>query len=477
MGRRRTTRKDQTPKNASVEGPHFQESEQQEAMASASLRSGRVRMKQEPKLAAASALPSAPPGFAPSNTSPSHRRNQTRKSLRAMLGRCESITVTPRSPIRHVKSSYPSRATGDFPAHLTTGTSVATEEKVEDSVHTEKNHHSVLTNHGVLGVENQKSAEHTQTTPSFPKLVSKANATEPEIKCDKSGELPTKRKVVDSSHSGLKHQSVLTNRAVVGTQTVPSIPEVVAEKYATLKKADVVSNSNATEPEIGSDQSDALPTKSMSLNLTKIAALMTDYSSDADEVESRPGHLSVAVGRYRVKEEAAPVLQKIFFKYGDIAMNCSFSSMIFSSSLLEFVCDICKKLEETDFLSITLKEIRSMLAEVRDLESAKIDVGWLSRRLNEISQAKQLLWDSCKLKEAKARNLVVMETNKKDLEELKGELAACIASCRVLQERIRMKEDEFGIARSENEKIMLNFADLKAKVNSFLKKSLLHDLI
>ncbi|KAM3267994.1 hypothetical protein P3S67_031979 [Capsicum chacoense] len=435
MGKRRTTRKDQTPKNASVEGPHFQESEQQEAMASASLRSGRVRMKQEPKLAAASALPSAPPGFAPSNTSPSHRRNQTRKSLRAMLGRCESITVTPRSPIRHVKSSYPSRATGDFPAHLTTGTSVATEEK------------------------------------------SKANATEPEIKCDQSGELPTKRKVVDSSHSGLKHQSVLTNRAVVGTQTVPSIPEVVAEKYATLKKADVVSNSNATEPEIGSDQSDAHPTKSMSLNLTKIAALMTDYSSDADEVESRPGHLSVAVGRYRVKEEAAPVLQKIFFKYGDIAMNCSFSSMIFSSSLLEFVCDVCKKLEETDFLSITLKEIRSMLAEVRDLESAKIDIGWLSRRLNEISQAKQLLRDSCKLKEAKARSLVVMETNKKDLEELKGELAACIASCRVLQERIRMKEDEFGIARSENEKIMQNFADLKAKVNSFLKKSLLHDLI
>ncbi|KAK6795858.1 hypothetical protein RDI58_009313 [Solanum bulbocastanum] len=118
-----------------------------------------------------------------------------------------------------------------------------------------------------------------------------------------------------------------------------------------------------------------------------------------------------------------------------------------------------------------------MLAEARDLEAAKIDVGWLSRRLNDISQAKQLLQDSCKLKEAKTRNLVVMETNKKELEELKEELAACIATCCVLQQRIHNKEDEFGIALSENEKIMQNFAALKSKVNSFLKKSLVNDLL
>ncbi|XP_059303267.1 uncharacterized protein LOC132055453 isoform X1 [Lycium ferocissimum] len=300
-------------------------------------------------------------------------------------------------------------------AHLISGISKAINEKVVDSVH-----QSILTNHGALGGENQKQGQHTQTAPSF--------------------------------------------------------PEVVMENNATVNKADVVSNANVPEPQTRSGQSGACPTKSMSLNLTRVAALMNDYLSDPDEIESRPGDLSVING-YRVKQEAAPILEKIFQKHGDIARHSSFTSTI-CSSLLEFVCDIYKKLEETNFLSLTPKEIQSMLAEVRDLKSAaKIDVGWLSQRLNNISQANQLVHDSCKLKEAKTRNLVVMETNKKEQDELKKELAACIATCRVLQEKISKKEDEFGIARSENEKIMQQFEDSKAKVKGFLKKPLVHDLL
>lgn len=288
-------------------------------------------------------------------------------------------------------------------------------------MHAELNHHSILSNHGTLDVENQQPGQHTETA---------------------------------------------------------SFPEVVAENNATQSKADMVLNANATEPESGSSQSGAHPTKTMSLNLTRMAALMNDYSSDADEVGSQPAHLSVVVNGYRVKEEAAPVLQKIFLKYGDIAKNSSFSSVNISSSLLELVCDIYKKLEETDnFRSINPKELQSMLDEVRDLESANLDVGWLSQRLNDISQAKQLVKDSRKLKEAKTRNLAVMETSKKELEEMKEEWAACVATCHVLQERIRKKEDEFGIARCENEMIMQQFEDSKAKVNDFLKKSLVHDLL
>ncbi|KAJ8553365.1 hypothetical protein K7X08_024043 [Anisodus acutangulus] len=180
-------------------------------------------------------------------------------SLRAALNRCKPITVTPRSPVRHVKASYPSSATRDIPA---------------------------------------------QTTPSFPEVaventatVSKAdvvlnaNATELETRCDESGALKTKEKVVDSVHPEPKHQSVPTNHSVL-------------------------------EPETRSGQSGVLPTKSMSLNLTKMVALMNGYSSDdADEVESRHGHLSFMVGKYRVKKEASPLLEKIFHKYGVIALS------------------------------------------------------------------------------------------------------------------------------------------------------------
>ncbi|XP_060206602.1 uncharacterized protein LOC132634358 [Lycium barbarum] len=276
----------------------------------------------------------------------------------------------------------------EFPAHLITGTSRTTKEKVHDSVH-----QSILTKHGPLGVGNQKQGQHTQTAPSY--------------------------------------------------------PEVVVENSATVSKAVAVSNANAREPETRSGQSGARPTKSMSLNLTRIAALVNDYSSD-DEIESRPDDLSVMVNGYKVKTETAPVLEKIFHKYGDIARNSSVTSVKFSSSVLELVCDIYNKLEATNLQSISSTELQSMLAEARDLESVKVAVGWLRLRLNDISQAKQLLQDSSKLKEAKTRNLVVMEMNKKGLEELEDQLATCTATCRALQERIRQKKDECGIARSEN---------------------------
>ncbi|XP_060196864.1 uncharacterized protein LOC132626127 [Lycium barbarum] len=202
-------------------------------------------------------------------------------------------TTTPRSPVRTVKASQSSITTHDFPAHLISGISKAKKEKVDDSMH-----QSILTNHGALGVGNQKQEQHIQTAPSY--------------------------------------------------------PEVVVENNATVSKADVVFNANATKSETRSEQSGAGPTKSMSLNLTKVAALMNDYSSDdADEVESRPGDLSVMVDRYTVKKEAAPVLEKIFHKYGDIARNSSFTSVNFCSSLLELVCDIYNRLEETNLQSIT----------------------------------------------------------------------------------------------------------------------------
>ncbi|KAK4361928.1 hypothetical protein RND71_017169 [Anisodus tanguticus] len=70
-----------------------------------------------------------------------------------------------------------------------------------------------------------------QTTPSFPEVaventatVSKAdvvlnaNATELETRCDQSGALPTKEKVVDSVHPEPKHQSVPTNHSVLGVE-------------------------------------------------------------------------------------------------------------------------------------------------------------------------------------------------------------------------------------------------------------------
>lgn len=102
-----------------------------------------------------------------------------------------------------MQASYRSCATSDLPAHLTTGISKATTETLDDSMHAEFERQSIPSNCGVSGVENQKQGQHALTKP---------------------------------------------------------FPEVVIENNTTVSKVGVVLNANATDAEIGSDQSGALPT-------------------------------------------------------------------------------------------------------------------------------------------------------------------------------------------------------------------------
>ncbi|KDP46726.1 hypothetical protein JCGZ_06514 [Jatropha curcas] len=89
---------------------------------------------------------------------------------------------------------------------------------------------------------------------------------------------------------------------------------------------------------------------------------------------------------YRVKEEFEPVLEAILSKHGDIAANCSLHSLQCRSSLLEIVCDIIQKLQATDLENLTEIQLESMLNSIQDLESMKLEVGWLRWRLEEIMQ-------------------------------------------------------------------------------------------
>ncbi|KAL8225722.1 hypothetical protein R6Q57_018279 [Mikania cordata] len=88
---------------------------------------------------------------------------------------------------------------------------------------------------------------------------------------------------------------------------------------------------------------------------------------------------TIRVHGYNVKPSAAPVLEAIFNKHGDIAAKCVFREISVRASLLEMVCDIVKQMEtETNQVHDKMEEIEGQLSSI---EAVKINVSWLRARL------------------------------------------------------------------------------------------------
>lgn len=96
-------------------------------------------------------------------------------------------------------------------------------------------------------------------------------------------------------------------------------------------------------------------------------------------------------GKYSVKAEFASIIEAIFSKHGDIAANSCLQSKQCRSSLLEIVCSIVQKLQNANLKDLRETELKPMLSELQDLESMRLEVGWLRKRLDEIVEAMRLL--------------------------------------------------------------------------------------
>ncbi|GLT39237.1 hypothetical protein SLA2020_134420 [Shorea laevis] len=136
---------------------------------------------------------------------------------------------------------------------------------------------------------------------------------------------------------------------------------------------------------------------------------------------------SDSVAEYRVKEELAPILKAVFFKHGNIVTNSSLQSMQCRSSLLEVVCGIIQRLQQSvDFEHLTEVELESMFTSVQDLESLKVKVGWLRKGLDEVKEALPLAKQCSSLMEDKGKNL-------QDIEKMEKEIAGCEDKSKSLQ--------------------------------------------
>lgn len=218
--------------------------------------------------------------------------------------------------------------------------------------------------------------------------------------------------------------------------------------------------------------------RSDNFNLTEILQLVG--SNDDEEVNSTPDPFLVKVDGYRVKLETAPLIKKIFAKYGDIVRESTLQSVEYRSSFLESVCSIYQRLDTMNLLDIASGELNSMLNLVNDLELAKVEIGWLRCRLEQIYEAKKFMMEASGMKATKTKILQEIEEKKKAMANTKQELEFYMETCRVLHEKLKKLEDDVGSAGIEMEKISESYSNmklLKSKVQCFYQRPLVRDLL
>lgn len=206
---------------------------------------------------------------------------------------------------------------------------------------------------------------------------------------------------------------------------------------------------------------------SISPNLAQMCLLRDKDPADFDEIGSRSNEAFVSVNGYEVKAEIAPILRDIFIRHGDIAKDCTFRAVRSRSYLLEHVCEIYKRLEGANFMLITPVQLNSLLEEVRDLETTKIELGWLHYRLVEITEAKDGINT---LKEEKRRTCEAVERRKQELVSDKKQLE-------VLLKKINDNENALAVLEDEEEKLHEKFNNVKSNLKVFHRKSLVYGLL
>ncbi|XP_021274471.1 AAA-ATPase At3g50940-like [Herrania umbratica] len=178
------------------------------------------------------------------------------------------------------------------------------------------------------------------------------------------------------------------------------------------------------------------------------------------------GSNPTTAGEYTVEAELAPILRAVLLKHGDIVANSSLNSMQCRSSLLEIACGIIQKLQAVKLEDVTELELQSMLTSVSDLESLKVQISWLHKRLDEIVEALQLVKQSSTLNEDMRRNL-------QEIVELEKELE----SCDIQKPEQEKKSLQIQEMKAVTEKLSETVSSTEAKLSYFQQRSLVDGLL
>ncbi|KAK7270177.1 hypothetical protein RIF29_23134 [Crotalaria pallida] len=199
--------------------------------------------------------------------------------------------------------------------------------------------------------------------------------------------------------------------------------------------------------------------------------------SDGEESGSVVSESRVPVGRYHVKESFASILRAIFDKYGDIGASCQLESVVMRSYYIECVCFVVQELQSTSIVHLTKSKVKELLAILKDVESAEINVAWLRSILDEIAQNIDSINQHRAAEEAKANFVHEMELLRKELEselEILAEKEREVIDTKTRIEEIKERLSELEVKTSDLDKNMLS---IKSKVDNLDSRSMLDELL
>lgn len=211
---------------------------------------------------------------------------------------------------------------------------------------------------------------------------------------------------------------------------------------------------------------------SRTVSLTMLGIDNSFEESDGEDTES-----NVSVGKYRVKERLSLILQTIFGKYGDIAANCQLESIVMRSYFLESVCSVVHELQSTSINQLTKSKLKEIMAIVKDVESAGIDVGWLRSVLAETAEAIELISQYRAYELAKVECERDIEATWKKLESQLEELA--VKGKEVTDIKKVVAETRAHLKELEQKSSVLseNIGSIKTKFENYQNKSVLDGVL
>ncbi|KAM7256521.1 hypothetical protein ACFE04_012262 [Oxalis oulophora] len=185
----------------------------------------------------------------------------------------------------------------------------------------------------------------------------------------------------------------------------------------------------------------------------------------------------VLVGKYRVRASVASILQSIFNKYGDISVDCHLESLSMRAYYLESLCSVVQDLQSTPITELTKGKVRDILAVLKDVKSAQIDITWLHSVLSEVSDVIDLLNQCYSLEAARVNCNNVLELTKKELQSHIENFT--LKEKAVIQARAQVEETKACINKLELEFFQMDetLTSLKSRVDQYQGKSAAEGLL
>lgn len=200
--------------------------------------------------------------------------------------------------------------------------------------------------------------------------------------------------------------------------------------------------------------------------LNKSLVISTSYSSDV-----------VSVGEYKVKASLFSTLQSIFDKYGDITSNSKLQSLSTRIYHLETLAEVVIELQSTPLRRLSEARASEILSIVKDIETAKIQVGWLWSILEEVLEATRYF---------NRRETVVMEKEacehslllaKQEMEVSLKKLAEKEKEMKEFRERLMKTAGNLGSLEMKRTCLDKRFVFLRSKVEKFQGQSVFKDIL